>query len=43
MLALRELPAEDARGLPSLDDFVVMDLAFPPGASDGPDNRPSNA
>lgn len=36
MLALRMLPSEDVRGAPSLDDHVVIDLAFPPGASDGP-------
>lgn len=35
-LALRRLPAEDARGRPSLDDHVVLDLAMPPGATDGP-------
>ena len=36
MLALRQLPAEDAHGLPGLDDHVVFDLAYPPGATDGP-------
>lgn len=36
MLALRRLPSEDPRGAPSLDAHVVIDLAFPPGASDGP-------
>ena len=34
MLALRRLP--DVKGNPSLDDHVVLDVAFPPGASDGP-------
>ena len=36
MLALRKLPSEDARGLPDPDDHVVLDMAFPPNASDGP-------
>lgn len=36
MLALRRLPPEYGAGLPSLDDEVVLDIAFPPGASDGP-------
>lgn len=36
MLALRRLPSEDVRGLPGLDNHVVLDVAFPPGANDGP-------
>ncbi len=36
MLALRRLPSEDRRGRPDLDDCVILDFAFPPGASSGP-------
>ena len=35
MLALRRLPFE-LGGKPSLDDYVVLDIAFPPCASNGP-------
>ena len=36
MFALRRLPSEASNGTPSLDDFVVLDIAYPPGAGDGP-------
>ena len=36
MVALRELPSEDRAGKPGLEDHVVLDIALPPGASDGP-------
>ena len=35
-MALRRLPALGAAGLPALNDLIVVDLAPPPGAIDGP-------
>ena len=35
-MALRRLPALGAGGLPALNDLIVVDLAPPPGAIDGP-------
>lgn len=37
LLALRELPAENAKGLPDLDAHVTLDLAMPPGVASGPE------